>query len=204
MSARRRGEPHGLHLGVADHLGWAVVVAVADDASVVDRRRIEMVGSGLPAAPIHHLGGAHAMHGPAEPLSDAELLAAVAEVRGSATRTIGDELARLATDLPGPVATVSLRDWPDDFPTDIATQRQVPHESRADPVMYRTVLAEAARDRGWDVRTFTAKTIEADALRVLGVDDDRILHQPRTTLGPPWAKDHRQAFAAAIVASRPT
>ena len=29
---------------------------------------------------------------------------------------------------------------------------------------------------------------------------DEVLHGPRTTLGPPWAKDHRMALAATVVA----
>ena len=30
---------------------------------------------------------------------------------------------------------------------------------------------------------------------------DEVLHGPRTTLGPPWTKDHRVALAATVVAS---
>src|SRR3712207_6940838 len=30
-----------------------------------------------------------------------------------------------------------------------------------------------------------------------------LLHGPRTTLGPPWSKDHRTALAATIVAASP-
>jgi hypothetical protein len=81
---------------------------------------------------------------------------------------------------------MSLRAWPPDFPVDIAVQRQVPHESRADSVMYRQVLASAASDRGWAVHLFDAKDVEADAARILG---------------PPWSKDHRIALAATIVVS---
>ena len=40
-----------------------------------------------------------------------------------------------------PIVSMSLRAWPRDFPTDIATQRRAPYESRADSVMYRQVLA---------------------------------------------------------------
>ena len=94
---------------------------------------------------------------------------------------------------------MSLRAWPADFPEDIAVQRQVPHESRADSVMYRQVLAQLARDRGWDVHFYDAKDIEARRSTLLGERADDVLHGPRATLGPPWSKDHRMALAATIM-----
>jgi hypothetical protein len=97
---------------------------------------------------------------------------------------------------------VSLRSWPATFPTEIIRQRIAPYESQADPVMYRQELATAASARGWRVEHFGAKTVEADALRVLGDPGGDPLQRPRTVLGPPWTKDHRTAFAAAILAGR--
>src|SRR4051812_30595214 len=47
---------------------------------------------------------------------------------------------------------MSVRAWPADFPEDIAVQRRVPYESRADSIMYCQVLADVAQARGWDVR----------------------------------------------------
>ena len=95
---------------------------------------------------------------------------------------------------------MSLRAWPPDFPEDIAVQRRVPYEARADSVMYRQVLAELARARGWDVHLFDAKDVEARAAGKLAERADEILLGPRATIGPPWAKDHRMALAATIVA----
>ena len=54
---------------------------------------------------------------------------------------------------------MSLRAWPADFPEDIETLRRVPYEARADSVMYRQVLAELARARGWDVHFFDGKDV---------------------------------------------
>jgi len=51
-----------MRVGIAHHYGWAVAVTASPDFGVVDRRRIELLGPGLPAAPIHHGGGAHDMH----------------------------------------------------------------------------------------------------------------------------------------------
>ena len=44
-----------------------------------------------------------------------------------------------------PIDVESLRDWPAEFPDDIAAPRRVPDVSRADSVMYCQVLAEARR-----------------------------------------------------------
>ncbi|HVT42421.1 MAG TPA: hypothetical protein VHD39_05510 [Acidimicrobiales bacterium] len=190
-----------MRLGIAHHLGWAIVVAASADGAVIDRRRIELVGPDLPNAPVHHEGGAHAMHRSGDDLDDAALAQLVADVRASAVRAAAASLDDIATALDEPVLSVSVRDWPDDFPGDIATLRRVPYESRADSVMYCQVLAEVGRERGWAVHRYDAKTVEADAGLVLGARAEELLHGPRARLGPPWTKDHRMALAATVVAA---
>jgi hypothetical protein len=105
--------------------------------------------------------------------------------------------------LPEPIDSISLRAWPADFPEDIAVQRRVPYESRADSIMYRQVLAEIARDRGWAVHSYNSKDVADKALSVLGERADEILNQIGSRLGPPWTKDHRMALAATIVLTSP-
>lgn len=188
-----------MRVGVAHHLGWAVLVTAAADHEVVDRRRVELVGPGLAAAPVHHEGGAHPMHASGEPPDDATLASLVAEVRASAITTAGAALDDLASSLAEPIASLSLRAWPADFPSDIATRRRPPYESQADSVMYRQVLAELAGARGWEVHVY-GKDVEAEAARLLGARADDVLHGPRDRLGPPWTKDHRTALAATVVA----
>ena len=180
-----------MRLGIADHLGWAVAVTVAADHTVVDRRRIELVEAGLSQAPIHYDRGR---------LDDAAAAALVAEVRASIGRAASAALDELAATLPAPVESISLRDWPPDFPGDIATQRRAPYEARADAIMYRRVLAGLADARGWRVHLYDAQDVLDLAAGVLGERADEILHGPRAQLGPPWTKDHRTALAAAIVA----
>jgi hypothetical protein len=182
-----------MHLGIAHHLGWAVVVTASTDHEVVDRRRIELVEPGTATAPIHHEG---------KPLDDRAAALLVAEVRASAIRASATALDELAASLPAPIVSMSLRAWPADFPLDIAVQRRVPYEARADSVMYRQVLAELADARGWPVHHFDAKDVETRAKDVLGVRADEVLHGPRATLGPPWSKDQRMALAATVLASR--
>ncbi len=157
----------------------------------MDRRRIELIAPGMPTAPIHHEG---------KPLDDDVAAALVAKVRASVIRAASASLDELAAVLPEPIVSMSLRAWPLDFPDDIAVQRRAPYESRADSIMYRQVLAELAHERGWDVHLYDAKDVEDRASRILGERADEVLHGPGTTLGPPWAKDHRMALAATIVA----
>jgi hypothetical protein len=178
-------------LGVADHLGWAVVVAAASKHEVVDRRRIELIEAEMPPAPVEHevqtLGAVAA----------AEL---VANVRASVARAAAVALGDLATALPAPVVSVSLRAWPPDFPDDIEAQRRAPYNARADGVMYRQELSELAHQRGWGVHLYDAKAVVAQATTMLGDRAHDVLERPRTTLGPPWTVDHRVALAATIVA----
>jgi hypothetical protein len=68
--------------------------------------------------------------------------------------------------------------------------------------MYRQVLAQLADEMGWAVHFYDAKDVEEEAAQILGDRADEVLRGPRATLGPPWAKDHRMALAATIVADR--
>ncbi len=180
-----------MRVGIAHHLGWAVAVTASAGHVVADRRRIELIEPGVPAAPVEH-GAAG--------LDDAAAALLVAGVRASALRAASASLDQLAAWLPGPVVSLSLRAWPLDFPDDIAVRRRPPYQAQADSVMYREVLAECAHDRGWQVHLFDARAVEAQAARILGERAEDALGRPGVTLGPPWTKDHRIAFAAAIVA----
>lgn len=186
------GNTGGMRMGIAHHLGWAVVVTAAPGGTVVDRRRIELVEPGVATAPIHHEG---------RPLDDAATQALVTEVRASALRATSAALDELMAAVARPIISMSLRAWPLDFPDDIAIVRRAPYEAKADSVMYRQVLAEQARARGWDVEVFDARDVEARAAALLGPRADEVLHGPRTALGPPWTRDHRMALAATIVAA---
>jgi hypothetical protein len=180
-----------VRLGIADHLGWAVAVAASDDHAVVDRRRLELIEPGVSEAPIHYESAR---------LDVAATASLVAKVRASIGRASSAALDELAGALPEPIDSISLRVWPLDFPEDIAVQRRVPYEARADAIMYRQELSELAHARGWEVHLYDAKAVIDQATRHLGGRAGKILQGPRTTLGPPWTKDHRVALAATIVA----
>lgn len=180
-------------VGVSDHGGWAVLVTVSGN-TLVDRRRVTLVEDGLPAIP-HHVD--------AQLVPLDEGVALVERVRASAERCSRAALAALdAPDVMG-IDTIALRVCPE-LPATIAERiTNVRARNNADWVMYREALAGAARERGWRVVWFAAKTVYADAAAVLGVKSiDRLLRETGTTLGPPWQRDHQLAMAAAIAARR--
>jgi hypothetical protein len=178
-----------MRVGIADHFGWAVAVTAGPDHAVVDRRRIELVEPGVTPAPIHY---------DSPGLDEAATAALVARVRASVERATTAAFDALGSEVV--VTGICLRHWPADFPTDIAVLRRTPWEARADAVMYRQILAERAEARGWAVHVYDAKSVERQAIALLGERADDVLQGPRARLGPPWTKDHRVALAAAIVA----
>jgi hypothetical protein len=180
-----------MRLGIADHLGWAVAVTASGDHEVLDRRRIELVEPGISPAPIHYESAR---------LDVAATAALVATVRASVVRATSAALDEIATALPAPVVSISLRAWPLDFPGDTAVQRRAPFEARADAIMYRQELSELANARGWEVHLYDAKAVLGQAAGMLAERADEVLQGPRAELGPPWTKDHRVALAATIVA----
>jgi hypothetical protein len=176
-----------VRVGIADHFGWAVAVTASADYEVVDRRRIELVEPGVTAAPIHYESAR---------LDVEATTALVAEVRASVARAT----AAAFDELPTAVESISLREWPHDFPEDIAVQKRSPYEARADAIMYRQILAELAEARGWTVHIYNAKDVLGQAAAILGARTDEVLDGPRKRLGSPWTKDHRVALAATVVA----
>ena len=175
--------------GVYDHGGWAVVVCVAG-RRVIDRRRIELVEPGLPSIPHHH---------EAQKLPLAEAVTLVERVRASAQLCAQRALA----ELPPSTKVIAIRKRPK-LPPSIAERiTNTWAQNRADWVMYRDVIAEAAQARGWLVSEYDTKTVLSEAAQLLGVDDiSGFMNEVRKSLGPPWAKDHRLAMAAALVAGK--
>ena len=149
---------------------------------------------------IFHLVLGFAGLGKSRRLDLAGTAALVGKVRASVARAMSAALEEIATALPAPVLSVSLRTWPFDFPEDIAVQRRAPYEARADAIMYRRELAELALARGWEVHLYDAKAVVDQAVRMLSERANEILQRPRATMGRPWTRDHRIALAATIVA----
>jgi hypothetical protein len=180
-------------VGVSDHGGWAVLVTVASDGTLVDRRNVELVDKHLPSIPHHHEG---------QSLPIDEAVALIEKVRDSADRYAILALDAVTTALPVHIVGIALRECPPLPPT--IAERITNYRARnvADWVMYRKALAGAAEARGWTVHWFSTKTIYDAARDILQVDDlTAHFQQIRRSIGPPWTKDHQLAMAAATVAA---
>jgi hypothetical protein len=180
-------------IGVSDHGGWAVLVTVARDGAVLDRRRVELVGEGLPKIPHHS-------EGQGLPLDEAVEL--VERVRVSAERHAVLALDAVTMAVPH-ILGIALRKCPPLPPTIAERITDYRAQNNADWVMYRKALAAAAEERGWPVHWYEAKKVlgaASQALRVANLDAHFL--QVRRAVGPPWNNDHKLAMAAALVAAR--
>ena len=190
-------------VGVAEHASSAVLVTVAPDGQLLDRRRVELIDPGLPAHPHHHEGswavGRYLDSPWARPISLADAVLLVERVRASAARGARESLEVLAATVAVPIARIALRVCPVLPPTTeerIADNRA---QTVADSVMYREALANAAAARGWFVLGYDRERVFRDAATALGgADIDAFLHAMGRSIGPPWQAKHKLAAAAAI------
>jgi hypothetical protein len=179
-------------IGVSDHGGWAVLVTVAPDGALLDRRRVELVGESLPKLP-HHSEGQRL------PLDEAVEL--VERVRVSAERHAALALDAVTAAVPR-ILGVALRKCPQLPPTIAERIKDYRAQNNADWVMYRKALASAAEARGWPVYWYDAKSVLGAASQASrGENLDARFLQVRRAVGPPWNMDHKLAMAAAIVAA---
>jgi hypothetical protein len=188
---------NGSIIGISDHGGWAVLVTVARDGTLLDRRRVELVGEGLPKLP-HHSEGQRL------PLDDAVKL--VERVRVSAERraVLALDAVTMAVPRGFDIAGVALRKCQQLPPTIAERIQDYRAQNVADWVMYRKALASAAEARGWPVHWYDAKSVLGAAREALRVENlDTYFFQVRKAVGPPWDKDHKLAMAAGIVAASP-
>jgi len=180
-------------IGVSDHGGWAVLVTVAGDGTLLDRRRVELVDEGLPKIPHHSEGQA---------LPIEEAVALVERVEASAKRHSKLVLDAVAATVHGRIVGVALRQCPELPPTVAERIADYQAQNVADWVMYRKALAAAAEARGWAVQWYDAKKVfDAASKRLRIADIDAHFVKLRKAIGPPWNKDHKLAMAAAIVAA---
>jgi hypothetical protein len=193
-------------VGVAEQGNAAVLVTIAPDGELLDRRRIALTDRDLPTHPHHHEGswavgrylntpGARAI-----PLADA--VALVERVRASAARGAREGLAALAATVPVPIVRVAIRACPALPPTVEARIADNRAQTFADSVMYREALATAAEARGWSVHWYDREVVFHHAAAVLGRQDVRaFLSAMGQSIGPPWQAPHKLAAAAAFAAS---
>jgi hypothetical protein len=177
-------------IGVSDHGGWAVLVTVARDGTLLDRRRVELVDERLPKIPHHS-------EGQGLPLEEAVKL--VERVRVSAEKHAALALDGVTAAVPR-ILGVALRKCPPLPPTIAERIKDYRAQNVADWVMYRQALAYEAEARGWPVHWFDPKKVLGAASHALRVDDlDAHFLKLRRAVGPPWNNDHKLAMAAAVV-----
>lgn len=180
-------------IGVSDHGGWAVLVTVARDGTLLDRRRVELVGEGLPKLPHHSEGQGLPVDGAVE---------LVERVRVSAEAHAVLALDAVTMAVPR-ILGVALRKCPQLPPTIAERIKDYRAQNVADWVMYRKALASAAEARGWPVHWYDPRGVLGAAHQALRVENfDAHFLQMRRAVGPPWDKDHKLAMAAAVVTAK--
>jgi hypothetical protein len=192
-------------VGVVENGNSAVLVTVAPNGELLDRRSVDLTPDGTPTHPHHHEGswamGRYLDSPWARPTTLPEALALVERVQQLAADGARQSLEALARSVSVPIASIALRVCPE-LPATvegrIADNRA---QTVADSVMYRQALATAAEARGWSVLWYDRERVQADAARVLGRKDvEALLQAMGKALGPPWQAKHKLAAAAALAA----
>ena len=196
---------HAAAVGVAEHGNSAVLITVARDGELLDRRRIDLTDSGLPTHPYHHEGSwavGRYLNSPwARAISLADAVALVERVRDAAARGARASLEALAATVPVPIASIAIRVCPQLPPTTEERIADTRAANVADSVMYREALATAAAARGWSVHWYDRERVFRDAAVALGGKDiANFLQVMGRSVGPPWQAKHKLAAAAALAA----
>ena len=195
--SRSSGRP--VVVGVADHSGWAILVAAAAEKGepiVVDRRRVKLIETGVPKQPYEHDTLA---------LKDTEAEQLVRTVKRSIAACTSLAFDRLSADL-WPryrVTSIAIRQPTlAHVPATVAEVHRSAHtRNRADGMLYHTAMCEEARQREWTVvfhRRGDELTKAAEVCQAKVEEVERFVTDLRQTLKSPWTADHRHAFAAAI------
>jgi len=193
------GKAQPVVVGVADHGGWAILVtaaAVNGRPVVLDRRRVPLIDTGVPSQPYHH---------DTLTLADDEAEALLRTVKRSIATCTAQAFDRLPGDL-GPsylVTAITIREPPlPRLPATVKDAHASYHvQCRADGMLYHSALCDAAVRRDWNVvRCPRGEELAraAVALRCRERDLEQFIGDLKSTLRPPWAAEHRSAFAAAI------
>jgi hypothetical protein len=193
-------------VGVAEHGNSAVLVTVGPDGELLDRRRINLT-HGLPTHPHHHEGsravGRYPNSRMGRAMSLADAVALVERVRAAAANGARESLEALAAAVPVPISSIAIRVCPKLPPTIEERITDNRAQTMADGVMYREVLASAAKARGWSVSWYNRDSIFRAAAAAVGHKDiDSFLRAMGRSIGPPWQAKHKLAAAAALAATR--
>ncbi|HKE58940.1 MAG TPA: hypothetical protein VKB46_19645 [Pyrinomonadaceae bacterium] len=188
--------------GFKAHSGWAALVVVGqedDDWSVVDRRRVELVEADKLWAkqPYHaaeELPPVQARKVVQSGIEHAQRLA-LRELRSlvESTQAAGNTIAGCAVLVGEP-----MPGWTVD---EILAVHFRMH--KAEGVLFRRVLAQAAKECGLKVLEVSEKSLLEQAPTSLGSSIEKLTRLLTTlgkSVGPPWGKDQKEAALAAMMA----
>jgi hypothetical protein len=186
-------------LGIRMHSGWGVLVAVDEDAGIIDRRRLVVTNRDDPRGnqPYHY----------AEQLGLPKAEKYLADYTAETERLARQEIANAVSDLK------SCGHQVNNAAILVASGRTLPPLAQilaahplihtAEGKLFRDTTRRACESlsipvmdiRERDLENCAKKTLAASATRVIGK-----LAQAGKSLGPPWTADHKSAALAAYLA----
>ena len=189
-------------LGVRDHCGWAMLVAVGgtpESPEVLLRERVTLLDDpALPGQPYHAAAGlaldaASALIARVEQAARTAARDALATAAGHLTEA-GHHILGVALDL-GAVGGGRMT-----LPADLATVLSKHHYLHgAEGELYHEALMEAARGVRPAVSRYDFKELRATAVRLLGPGVVERVDGLRAQVDPPWSRDHKDAALAALL-----
>jgi hypothetical protein len=183
-------------IGLRPHTGWAALVVLGGEPTVVvERRRLDLRAPGIPDQLYHVAAGLT--------LTDAERLvaktvAAVNELAVRALRDAVDSHHAQGRRVAGCAVLGALRQTPA-LPAILGSHPRI-HAAEGD--LFRGALAGAARALGIELLEVADRTIAADLARALRLTapaiEGRVAELGRGA-GPPWRVDQKLAAMAALL-----
>lgn len=191
-------------LGFKLHTGWAVLVALAGDASKPDvlmRRRIELLpqDASVPRFVYHE----------AAKLSVSQAVVAIRRAEGvslEATRHAVDNALADLRALDRPVQSAGLSSGSKPVPENLATVLgSHPLIHTAEAALFRQAVASACGSCGLKVVSVQERKVWTETAATWGVKEALLQKRVgglRKTLGAPWSTDQKTAAAFALLALR--
>jgi hypothetical protein len=184
-------------IGFSVHTGWAASVLVAGPLRtprIVDRRRIRLADSEVTV-------GAEVYHRAAR-MRGAAAGKFVREAQKAAARRARGAVEILVESQP--LVAAGFLVSAGKLPSDLAViLRSHPLIHTAEGVFYREALATAAEDCGLEVVRIPRRELQERFASALGTDEADAREQLAALgrdIGPPWARDQKDAAMAALVA----